>query len=104
MLTSCSSPAAIEPSVGRGQGGEWVWIRGDDFSGHGGVVVTFADIPARAVVIESERLIRVNTPVVPIERRGQPVPVVLYFADGERRELDATYTFEVGRVQVQPRE
>jgi hypothetical protein len=65
--------------------------------------VTFADIPGRAVVIEGDRLIRVNTPTVPIELRGQPLPITLYFADGEQRELDATYTFEVGRVQVQPR-
>ncbi len=103
-LGSCSSPAQIEPSVGRGQGGERVWIHGDDFAGHGGVVVTFADIPARAVVIESDRLIRVDTPAVPAELRGQPLAIVLTFADGESRELDSRYVFEVGGIDVHPRE
>jgi hypothetical protein len=103
-LISCGAPTQVEPSTGRGQGGEWVLIRADDLAGHGGVVVTFGDIPGRAVVIESDRLLRVNTPTVPVELRGQPLAITLHFADGERRELNETYVFEPNPVQVRPRD
>lgn len=103
-LSSCGAVEQVEPTSGRGQGGEWVWIHADDLAGHGGVVVTFAEIPGRAVVIESDRLLRVHTPTVPIELRGQPLTITLHFADGEQRELSETYVFEPDRIQVRPRE
>jgi hypothetical protein len=95
LACSCGSPIRIEPGSGRGQGGEWVWIHADDLAGHGGVIVTFADVPAHAVVIESERLLRVHTPTVPVELRGQPLAITLHFADGEVRELGDRYVFDV---------
>jgi hypothetical protein len=100
VLASCSTPAELEPRSGRGQGGEWVWIRGEDFVGHGGVVVSFGGVAGHAVVIESDRLLRVSTPTVPPELRGEPVEVELHFADGEVRTLSSSYVFEVGPLDV----
>jgi hypothetical protein len=96
LLVGCSPAAELEPSRGRGQGGEWVHVRSHDLAAHGGVVVRFGGVPGRAVVIESDTLLRVMTPSVPRELRGQPLAVELRFADGVTRTLDATYEFEIG--------
>jgi hypothetical protein len=102
-LSACGSAERVVPSSGRGQGGEWVWIHAPDLAGHGGVVVTFGDVPARAAVIESDRLLRVSTPTVPVELRGQPLTITLHFADGSQREIGQSWVFEPDRLQVRPR-
>lgn len=95
-LAACGEPAELEPRSGRAQGGEWVLVRGHELASHGGVVVRFGGVPGHAVVIESDRLLRVMSPSVPHELRGVALEVELRFADGVTRTLDATYTFEVG--------
>jgi hypothetical protein len=79
------------------RGGDEVRIVGEGFAGHGALVVTFGGIPARAVVIESDRLIRVKAPTAP-----QPgtIDVVLAFADGTSIELPASFSFEAGQAVV----
>lgn len=96
VCVGCRPAAELEPSRGRSQGGEWVLVRGHDLASHGAVVVRFGGVPGRAVVIESDTLLRVMTPSVPPELRGQPLEVELRFADGVTRTLDATYAFELG--------
>lgn len=99
----CAAPDELEPRSGRGQGGEWVVIRGEDLASHGGVIVRFGGVPGRAVVIESERVLRVSTPTVPLPLRGVPVEVELRFADGTTRTLTSTYVFEAGPLDVRAR-
>lgn len=55
-------------------------------------------------MIESDRVIRVTTPKVAPEQRGQALVVTLEFADGEQRQLAATYVVEAGPVEVRARD
>ncbi len=104
LVAGCSGARELEPSHGHDRGGETLRIHGHDFAGHGGVIVDFAGSPGHAAVIESDRVIRVTTPKVAPEQRGQALVVTLEFADGEQRQLAATYLVEAGPVEVRARD
>lgn len=93
-LVGCGREPGLSPASGSARGGDEVRILGEGFVGHGALVVTFGEAPARAVVIESDRLIRVKAPAVP---QAGTVDVVLDFADGTSIELPASFSFEAGQ-------
>ncbi|MFV8756514.1 hypothetical protein ACNOYE_38710 [Nannocystaceae bacterium ST9] len=104
VLGSCGPATQVDPQIAAARGGEQVRIRGDDFAGHGGVVVSFGELPGHAAVIESERTIHVITPSVPAELRGQPLTIGLRFADGTQRVLDEHIVFAAGPIEIRARE
>jgi len=91
------SALRIEPAAGSARGGEEVRIVGGDFARHGALVITFGGIPARAVVIESEQLIRAKVPPAPAPGA---VDVVLGFADGTTLELPAGFDYQATQAVV----
>ncbi|GEM_PF-6818935 len=63
--SNCHGPDGIErisPASGRRTGGEPIRIEGRGFSSHGAAVVYLGEEPAKAVVIESDRLMVVRSP------------------------------------------
>ena len=83
----------LAPDRGDVRGGTRVRIEGNDFLGHGPVVIHVGNKSARAVVIESAWLITVRTPEV--EDAGS-VALRIEFADGTAREVPDAFTYEQG--------
>ena len=82
---------SLEPRGGGQAGGTVVRIEGDDFAGHGTLVVYFGNRAAKAIVIESRWLVTLMTP------EGDdvgPVDVQMRFADGTTVELPEAFTYE----------
>ena len=91
LATSCGDPSLVlNPSEGGKNGGTDVRIEGRGFVGHGPPVVHFGDAPAKAVVIESDRLIRVKAPEV--EATGV-VDVTITFSDGVAHRLPGAFAY-----------
>lgn len=82
---------SLAPDRGGQAGGTSVRIEGDDFAGHGALVVYFGDRAAKGVVLESRWLVTVVTP------QGDAVgsvDVQLRFSDGTTVELPDAFTYE----------
>jgi hypothetical protein len=79
FVASCAPAGGVSPLSGSSGGGEPLRISGDGFAAHGAPVVYVCERPARGVVVESDRLIRVLTP--PAEAAGA-CEVRVEFADG----------------------
>lgn len=69
-------------------------IVGDDFRGHGSLVVWFGEVPARMVVIESDRLVTLRSP--PVDHPGA-VEIKLEFADGVVIEVPSGFEYTPDR-------
>lgn len=92
---------AIRPAEGDADGGTRIRLEGAGFVGHGPLVVYFGMRSARAVVIESDRLITVITP------EGEAIgetSVRVQFADGTvfDRPTGFNYTSKDGVLQPIP--
>lgn len=90
----CSSPdptLRLSPNAGKQGGGASVTIEGDDFTGHGSLVVYFGSRAAKGVVVESPWKLRVTTPQS--EEVGT-VDLLLRFGDGTEQRLEGAYTYE----------
>ena len=82
---------SLAPSRGGQAGGTAVRIEGDDFAGHGTLVVYFGNRAAKAIVVESRWLVTLLTP------QGDavgPVDVQMRFADGTTVEMPEAFTYE----------
>lgn len=100
-LVACAPTPGVTPSVGRGSGGEPLRIVGAGFREHGAPVVYVGPKAAKAVVVESDRLITVLTP----EADGPGVvDITVRFSDGEVMEYPAAFTYGDRAVVLQPRE
>ena len=104
LIVGCGTPdpaLRISPSTVRQGGGQSVLIEGDDFTGHGPLVVYFAGRAAKGVVIESRWAIRVMAPQS--EQTGT-VDVLLRFGDGTEQALESGFTYEEQPgIVLQPR-
>jgi hypothetical protein len=83
MLAACRSPAAdtvsLSPATGDLRAGVEVRLEGAGFLDRGRFVVYFGGRAAKAVVVESARLIRARAPIPDAEAS---VPVTIHFEDG----------------------
>lgn len=91
LVVACGDPPGVAPAVGRGSGGQSLSITGEGFRRHGSPVVYIGPRAAKAVVVESDRLITITTP----EADGPGVvDVAVHFADGESVEFPGAFTYE----------
>ncbi len=98
LLCGCGAAGpGIEPASGPVRGGTPVRIHGEGFRGHGTVVVRFGSETGRGVVIESDRLLRAQTPAM---ASPQVVDVELEFADGTSFALESAFAYETGQGVV----
>jgi hypothetical protein len=93
LLAGCGSerPLGLAPAQGGQAGGQAVRVEGEGFLGRGPLSVYFGVRAAKAVVIESPRLVTVLTPQT--ETPGT-VDVTLRFGDGTELVLPQAYTYE----------
>ena len=96
MACGSSSPRVV-PEKGGQAGGEAVRVEGEGFVGHGPPVVYFGARAAKAIVVESDRLLTVVTPQV--DEPGT-VDVSAHFLDGTVIEVPGAYTYEAGEGVV----
>ncbi|MBC8070185.1 MAG: IPT/TIG domain-containing protein [Deltaproteobacteria bacterium] len=89
----CDRDERVEPSRGRVVGGDTVRITGQGFAAHGPPIVYFGQRAAKAVAIESDRLITAITPEA--DAPGQ-VDVSIRYPDGTIFERPATFVYEDG--------
>ena len=103
LLASCGGgELAMTPDTGSERGGDAVRIAGDDFLGHGTLVVWFGSEAGRQVVIHSDTLVTVVAP--PAKETGS-VSVRLEFADGTEHDVPHAYVYEPGKgIVIGPRE
>ena len=98
-LVGCSPSPGVSPQSGRGSGGEPLRIVGEGFRSHGAPVVYVGPKAAKAVVVQSDRLITVLTP----ESDGPGVvDVSVRFSDGEVVSYPAAFTYGERTVVLQP--
>lgn len=91
----------LSPAKVRQGGGQSILIEGDDFTGHGPLVVYFGGRAAKGVVIESPWVVRVMAPQS--EKTGT-VDVLLRFGDGTEHSLEAGFEYEEQPgIVLQPR-
>ena len=91
LAAACADPAGVVPAAGRTSGGEPLRISGRGFREHGPPVVYVGPRAAKAVVVESDRLITVVTPEA--DAPGV-VAVAVHFADGEVLEYADAFAYE----------
>jgi IPT/TIG domain-containing protein len=89
----CDRGERVEPGRGRVVGGDTVRITGEGFSAHGPPIVYFGPRAAKAVVIESDRLITAMTPEA--DAPGE-VDVSIRYPDGTIFERPAAFSYEDG--------
>lgn len=87
----CGADTILTPNTGGQGGGTAVRAEGDDFRGHGGLVVYFGDNAAKAIVIESRWLVTLVTPQA--DTVGT-VDVHMRFSDGTTIDLPGAFTYE----------
>ncbi|MBV1857108.1 MAG: IPT/TIG domain-containing protein [Nannocystaceae bacterium] len=104
LVAGCGAPDSnlrMSPAAVRQGGGQSILIEGDDFTGHGPLVVYFGGRAAKGVVIESPWLVSVKAPQS--ERTGA-VDVLLRFGDGTEQSLDSGFEYEEQPgIVLQPR-
>lgn len=99
VLCACAEPRGVTPARGRGSGGEPLRIVGEGFLQHGAPGVYVGAQAAKAVVVESDRLITVVTP----ECDGPGVvDVSIHFADGEIMTYAGAFTCDDRGVVLRP--
>lgn len=99
LIAACADAPGVEPARGRGSGGEPLRIVGEGFLDHGAPVVYVGPQAAKAVVVESDRLITVVTPEA--DAPGL-VDVAIHFADGEIMTFAGAFTYEDRGVVLRP--
>ncbi len=104
LLAGCGSPdpsLRMSPATVRQGGGQSVLIEGDDFTGHGPLVVYFGTRAAKGVVIESPWAVRV---IAPQSEQTGSVDVLLRFGDGTEQRLESGFEYEEQPgIVLQPR-
>ncbi|MGH1347286.1 MAG: IPT/TIG domain-containing protein [Nannocystales bacterium] len=104
LIAGCAAPdpnLRVSPAKARQGGGQSILIEGDDFTGHGPLVVYFGSRAAKGVVIESPWAIRV---VAPQSERTGSVDVLLRFGDGSEQSLESGFEYEEQPgIVLQPR-
>ncbi len=91
----------MSPAKVRQGGGQSILIEGDDFTGHGPLVVYFGARAAKGVVIESPWAVRV---IAPQSEQLGSVDVLLRFGDGTEQSLEAGFEYEEQPgIVLQPR-
>lgn len=104
LLVGCGAAdptLRMSPSRVRQGGGQSILIEGDDFTGHGPLVVYFGSRAAKGVVIESPWAVRV---IAPQSEQLGPVDVLLRFGDGTEQSLEAGFEYEEQPgIVLQPR-
>lgn len=104
LMVGCGAPdpnLRMSPAKVRQGGGQSILIEGDDFTGHGPLVVYFGTRAGKGVVIESPWAIRVMAPQS--EQTG-PVDVLLRFGDGTEQSLESGFEYEAQPgIVLQPR-
>ncbi|MEZ4384599.1 MAG: IPT/TIG domain-containing protein [Nannocystaceae bacterium] len=88
----CGAPApAVSPATGAFAGGTPLRIVGEGFATRGPLVVYVCQRSAKALVVESDELIRVKTP--PADAAGT-CDVRLRFASGEEIVLSSAFSYD----------
>ena len=103
LFAACASgDLRIDSERGVMMGGDDIRLEGEGFVGHGPAVIHFGVTSAKAIVIESDRLIRLKTP-----KMNEPgtVDLVVTFADATTFTLPAAYTFEdrMPGIEIRPK-
>jgi hypothetical protein len=103
-MAGCGAPdpnLRLSPATVRQGGGQSILIEGDDFSGHGPLLVYFGGRAGKGVVIESPWAVRVTAPQS--ETTGA-VDILLRFGDGTEQTLEAGFVYEEQPgIVLQPR-
>lgn len=104
LIAGCAAPdpnLRLSPAKVRQGGGQSILIEGDDFTGHGPLVVYFGKRAGKGVVIESPWVVRVMAPES--EQIGV-VDVLLRFGDGTEHSLGSGFEYEEQPgIVLQPR-
>ncbi|MCA9657364.1 MAG: IPT/TIG domain-containing protein [Myxococcales bacterium] len=91
-LGACGSSApAVSPTQGAFAGGTPLRIVGEGFATRGPLVAYVCQRSAKALVVESDRLIRLKTP--PADAAG-PCDIRLRFVDGEEIVLSEAFSYD----------
>jgi len=103
-MAGCGAPdpeLRVSPETVRQGGGQSILIEGDDFTGHGPLVVYFGTRAAKGVVIESPWAVRV---IAPQSEQTGSVDVLLRFGDGTELSLASGFGYEAQPgIVLQPR-
>lgn len=99
LLGACADPPGVSPARGRASGGEPLRIVGEGFLQHGAPVVYVGAQAAKAIVVESDRLITIVTPEC--DAAGV-VDVSIHFADGEITTFAGAFTCDDRGVVLRP--
>jgi IPT/TIG domain len=91
IVGGCDRGEHVEPDRGRIGGGDAVRITGSDFAEHGPPVVYFGQRAAKAVVVESDRVLTVLTPEA--DAPGI-VDVSIRYPDGTAFERTTAFAYE----------
>jgi hypothetical protein len=103
LLAACgSTDLQIDLAAGPTAGGDHVRLTGEGFQGHGPAVIHLGQVPAKSIVIESDRLIRFRTPEVP---EAGAVDLTVTFSDGTTLELPSAFNYEdrAPGIEIKPR-
>lgn len=92
LLAACqpSQPLVVTPSTGAFRGGDQLRISGRSFAGRSPLTVYVCQRSAKAIVIESDRLIRVRAPRA--DTAGS-CDVTLRFGDDEEIVVNDAFTY-----------